>query len=227
MLVQDTLTGAVHEVSEGQLYDASYAESPEQMAEGQVLYDGLGNPVGFSLLKKAFRAASRLAPLASLLPVPGAGLISQVAQRALPGVIRQLAPAARRLQRALPPGMVQQFAPVAQAFQQATRSAPPAETVQGYYGEAVPAQPMPPPALPAQPMPVQPVRPPGWIQRPSPYHGMKGRRVYLRCLLWPGPKGLVPAGAAQAPATAAVVNQPASPAPMVMGRRIAYRRRRR
>ena len=47
MLVQDTLTGAVHEVPEGQLYEAGYAESPEQMAEGQILYDGLGNPVGF------------------------------------------------------------------------------------------------------------------------------------------------------------------------------------
>ena len=53
MLVQDTLTGAVHEVPESQLYEADYAESPEQMAEGQILYDGLGNPVGFSLLKRA------------------------------------------------------------------------------------------------------------------------------------------------------------------------------
>ena len=91
MLVQDTLTGAVHEVPESQLYEADYAESPEQMAEGQILYDGLGNPVGFSFLKRAFRAATRLAPLASLLPVPGAGLLTQVAQRALPGIIRQLA----------------------------------------------------------------------------------------------------------------------------------------
>jgi hypothetical protein len=32
MLVQDTLTGAVHEVPESQLYEADYAESPEQMA---------------------------------------------------------------------------------------------------------------------------------------------------------------------------------------------------
>ena len=75
MLVQDTLTGAVHEVPESQLYEADYAESPEQMAEGQMLYDGLGNPVGFSFKRfaqRAFRAASKLAPLASLVPVPGA-----------------------------------------------------------------------------------------------------------------------------------------------------------
>ena len=74
MLVQDTLTGAVHEVPESQLYEADYAESPEQMAEGQILYDGLGNPVGFSFLKKAFRAASRLAPLASLCRCLGRSL---------------------------------------------------------------------------------------------------------------------------------------------------------
>ena len=129
MLVQDTLTGAVHEIPESQLYEADYAESPEQIAEGQILYDGLGNPVGFSFLKRfaqrALRAASQLAPLASLLPVPGAGLLTQVAQRALPGIIRQLTPAARELQRVLPPGVVQQFAPVAQAFQQAMPTAAP------------------------------------------------------------------------------------------------------
>jgi hypothetical protein len=220
MLVQDTLTGAVHEVPESQLYEADYAESPEQMAEGQILYDGLGNPVGFSFLKRAFRgltkAATQLAPLASLLPVPGAGLLTQVAQRALPSVMRQLAPAARALQRSLPPGVVQQFAPVAQAFQQAVPAAPPG-SVGGFYGEAVPTQPVPTQAL-------QP--PPGWIPRPSPYQGKKGRRIYLRCVSWRGPKGLVPAIAAQAQAVPAVVAQPVPPVPVVMARRFARRRRR-
>jgi hypothetical protein len=220
MLVQDTLTGAVHEVPESQLYEADYGESPEQMAEGQILYDGLGNPVGFSFLKRAFRAASKLAPLASLLPVPGAGLLTQAAQRALPGIIRQLSPAARKLQRVLPAGVVQQFAPVAQAFQQAMPAAAP-PSVGGFYGEAVPAQPMP--AQPLQP-------PPGWIPRPSPYQGTKGRRIYLRCVSWRGPKGLVPASAAQAPPAPAVVTQTAPPGPVVMGpvmgRRFVRRRRR-
>ena len=217
MLVQDTLTGAVHEVPESQLYEADYGESPERMAEGQILYDGLGNPVGFSFLKRAFRAATKLAPLASLLPVPGAGLLTQAAQRALPGVIRQLAPAARRLQRVLPPSVVQQFAPVAQAFQQAIPAAAPLASVGGFYGEAVPVQPMP--AQPLQP-------PPGWIPRPSPYQGTKGRRIYLRCVSWRGPKGLVPAIAAQAQPTPAVVAQPVPPGPVVMRRRFARRRRR-
>ena len=230
MLVQDTLTGAVHEVPESQLYEADYAESPEQMAEGQILYDGLGNPVGFSFLKKAFRAATRLAPLASLLPVPGAGLLTQAAQRALPGIIRQLGPAAQRLQRVLPPGVVQQFAPVAQAFQQAVPAAAPPGTVGGFYGEAVPAPPIPAQPMPAPPMPPQALQPPpGWIPRPSPYLGRKGRRIYLRCVSWRGPKGLVPAVAAQAPPAPAVVAQTPGPvvvAPAVMGRRFARRRRR-
>jgi hypothetical protein len=230
MLVQDTLTGVVHEVPESQLYEADYAESPEQMAEGQMLYDGLGNPVGFSFLKRAFRAATRLAPLASLLPVPGAGLLTQVAQRALPGIIRQLGPAAQRLQRVLPPGVVQQFAPVAQAFQQAVPAAAPPGTVGGFYGEAVPAPPIPAQPMPAPPMPAQALQPPpGWIPRPSPYLGRKGRRIYLRCVSWRGPKGLVPAVAAQAPPAPAVVAQTPGPvvvAPAVMGRRFARRRRR-
>ena len=62
MLVQDTLTGAVHEVPESQLYEADYGESPERMAEGQILYDGLGNPVGFSFLKRAFRCGYKAGP---------------------------------------------------------------------------------------------------------------------------------------------------------------------
>ena len=218
MLVQDTLTGAVHDVAANQLYEADYAESPEQMAEGQILYDGLGNPVGFSFLKRAFRGVSKLAPLASLLPVPGAALLTQVAQRALPGVISQLAPTARSLQRVLPPGVVQQFAPVAQAFQQATPAvAASPESIEGYYGEAMPMRPMA--ALPLRP-------PPGWIPRPSPYLGTKGRRVYLRCALWRGPKGLVPAIAAQTPPPPAIV-APTIPAPAFVGRRFAHRRRRR
>lgn len=224
MLVQDTLTGAVHEVPESQLYEADYAESPEQIAEGQMLYDGFGNPVGFSFRRfaqRALRTASKLAPLASLVPVPGAALLTQAAQRVLPGVIRQLAPVARDLQRVLPPGVVQQFAPVAQAFQQAVPAAAPPGSVGGFYGEAVPVQPMPAQAL-------QP--PPGWIPRPSPYLGRKGRRIYLRCVSWRGPKGLVPAVAAQAQPAPAVVAQPVTPGPVVrpavMGRRFARRRRR-
>ena len=83
--------------------------------------------------------------------------------------------------------------------------------------------------MPVQPVPAQAMQPltPGWIPRPSPYLGRKGRRMYLRCVSWRGPKGLVPAVAAQAPPAPAVVAQPVvPPAPVVVGRRFARRRRR-
>src|SRR4030095_4588181 len=103
MLVQDTLTGYIHEVPDSQLYETNYGESPEQMAEGQMVYDGLGNPVGFlkSLKRFARKAASRLAPIVSQLapfvPIPGAAALTQVAQRALPSLVQRLAPTAQRL----------------------------------------------------------------------------------------------------------------------------------
>ena len=48
MLVQDTLTGYLHEVPDAQLYGAQYGEYPEPM--GEVVYDGFGNPVGLPFL---------------------------------------------------------------------------------------------------------------------------------------------------------------------------------
>jgi hypothetical protein len=229
MLVQDTLTGYIHEVPDSQLYETNYGESPEQMAEGQMVYDGLGNPVGF--LKSLKRFASRLAPIVSQLapfvPIPGVAALTQVAQRALPSLVQRLAPTAQRLVRGLPAGVAQQFAPVAQAFQQPMPAvvptvtppppaqATPAESVEGYYGEAVG------PAVPGRPV-ARPL-PPGWIPRPSPYHGRKGRRVYLRCVAWPGQKGLVPAFAAQAP-TVAPVATPATVATTVQTAARPYRR---
>ena len=48
MLVQDTLTGYLHEVPDAQIYGAPYGEYPEPM--GEVVYDGFGNPVGLPFL---------------------------------------------------------------------------------------------------------------------------------------------------------------------------------
>ena len=75
MLVQDTLTGALHEVPEVAGY-GYYGEPAETMGE---VYDGFGNPVGFLPF---------LAPLAAkVLPgiakaIPGVG---QLVNRFLPG----------------------------------------------------------------------------------------------------------------------------------------------
>jgi len=233
MLVQDTLTGYIHEVPDSQLYETNYGEAPEQMAEGQMVYDGLGNPVGFlkSLKRFAGQAFSRLAPMVSQLapfvPIPGVAALTQVAQRALPSLVQRLAPTAQRLVRGLPAGVAQQFAPVAQAFPQPmpapvpTMTPPPPvepappESVGSYYGEVV----VPPVAGRPAARPL----PPGWIPQPSPYQGRKGRRVYLRCVAWPGQKGLVPAFAAQAPAVATVAT-PATVATTVQTAARPYRR---
>src|SRR5215470_5455876 len=95
MLYQDSLTGALHEVPDGQLYESDFAEYPYQMGE---VYDGLGNPVG------AFPLIASLA--SSLLPKVG-GLIGNLfggggpaappplpALPALPGALSSLIPGA-------------------------------------------------------------------------------------------------------------------------------------
>ena len=213
MLVQDTLTGYLHEVPDSQAYGAYLGQLPDQMGEGQVLYDGFGNPVGLPFLAPI---ASALAPMAAkALPGVVRGLTGSLRrflpfgrriQRALPGVIQRFAPAAQLLQRALP-GAIRQFAPAVQAFQQAVPAAvqqfaPAAQAFQ---------QPMPGPSEETEfaevpyPMLTAPVRrppPPGWIPRPSPYTGLRPRRVYMRCMVWRGPRGLVPAQAAQTPPAA-------------------------
>ena len=43
-------------------------------------------------------------------------------------------------------------------------------------------------------MPMPPAIPTGWIRPPLPYTGLGPRRLYMRCSVWPGPRGLVPAG---------------------------------
>src|SRR5262249_60877290 len=51
----------------------------------------------------------------------------------------------------------------------------------------------------------------GWIRPQLPYTGLGPRRLYMRCAVWPGPHGLVPASAAAA-ATPAALPPPGTPA---------------
>lgn len=194
MLVQDTLTGSLHEVPDSQPYGAYLGELPDQM--GEVAYDGFGNPVGLAFLAPL---AAKFAPTA-LKALPGIfrGARSAIRrfvpaarafQRALPGAIQQFVPAARAFQQAVP-AAVQQFAPAAQAFQQAMPGPMPAPGEEAEFAEV----PYPMTATPFMRPP-----PPGWIPRPSPYTGLQPRPVYMRCLVWRGPRGLVPARAAQTP----------------------------
>src|SRR5437867_2681191 len=92
MLVQDTLTGYFHEVPDGQLYETGYGEYPDQIGEGQVVYDGLGNPVGF---------------------LPFIPAIASLAARALPAVASALPGVTNLVRGLLPGGAPAQAAPQA------------------------------------------------------------------------------------------------------------------
>ena len=231
MLVQDTLTGYLHEVPDTQLYETDYSEYPEPL--GEVLYDGFGNPVGLPFLAPL---AAALAPLAAkalpaiaskIIPAAARALpgivrgvtgavsrfvpVAQAMTRALPGAMQQLVPAATAFQQAIP-GVMQQFAPAAQAFQQAFA---PGAGADSEFAE------VPFPML----RPYLRPPPPGWIPRPHPYTGLRPRRFYLRCLAWPGPRGLVPSSAAAAiPPPPGAVTPAAAPA---LGMRRHHRIRRR
>jgi hypothetical protein len=64
--------------------------------------------------------------------------------------------------------------------------------------------------------------PMGWIRPQLPYTGLGPRRLYMRCAVWPGPRGLVPADAAM------MQPQPGIPGPGgAPGRRGRRRMRRR
>ncbi|HZF40287.1 MAG TPA: hypothetical protein VE715_15785 [Blastocatellia bacterium] len=103
MIIQDALTGRLHEIPDqlyrshlgeyGQLYEPQWGEYPQgygyspQRVASQVLYDGLGNPVGL------FPLLAALAPLAAkILPQIAQKVLPKVAQRFLP-MISQALPA--------------------------------------------------------------------------------------------------------------------------------------
>jgi hypothetical protein len=173
MLYQDSLTGALHEAPDGQLYESDFSEYPYQMGE---VYDGLGNPVGFL----PFAALA-----SSLLPKVG-GLVGSLFGGRGP---------------AAPP--LPQLPQLPGAFSS---------------------------MFPRPPMPFRPPWPSGWVRPPLPYTGLGPRRLYMRCAVWPGPRGLVPAMAAQAPAVpaqaAAAAAAQTAAAMQAMGRRRHRRRRR-
>lgn len=57
MLYQDTLTGMVHEAPDNQVSGWGLAEDPSSVGEPQVIYDGLGNPLGWGFLKRLVKKA--------------------------------------------------------------------------------------------------------------------------------------------------------------------------
>jgi hypothetical protein len=229
MLVQDTLTGYFHEVPDSQLYDVDFAEFPEAYGEAQMVYDGFGNPIGM---------------------VPPAAIIkgAQIARKIFSLFRRRRRgrpPAPQPIMMPPSPAMMPASAPamVAPPPMMTPESMPPAEAPMGqvvYDGLGNPVGIVPIPralapmaarAIPAVAraipgitrVPSRTPRPRGWIRPPLPYTGLGPKRLYMRCAVWPGPRGLVPAYAAQAQPPAAA--QPAA-AMAQMGRRRVRRRRR-
>jgi hypothetical protein len=90
---------------------------------------------------------------------------------------------------------------------------------------AAPRLPFPLP-IPA-PGPVPPPVPTGWMARPVPYTGHRGYPRYMRCVVWPGPAGLIPAHAPglPQPTVPAVPVVPAALPPGLTMRRRGRRRR--
>ena len=207
MLYEDPVTGALHEIPENQV-GWGYAEDPYSM--GEVVYDGLGNPVGFSFRKAFGKLVKKAVPFATSMLGP----YGQIINRALPLVRQAIGPVAQRAALAARQQALQQLSGFGEG--------PPA---------AVPVAPIaPPPGAAMSPMGAR--RPGHWVRPPVPYTGLRGRRLYLRCAAWPGPKGLVPVTATQgAPVPGqpgpppTIVAQPAPPAPRGRYGRPRYRRR--
>ena len=84
MLYQDTLTGMLHEVPDSQVHGWGLAEDPYGVGEAQMVYDGLGNPLGWGFLKKLVKKA---VPFATSMLGP----YGQIIKHALPVVSKALA----------------------------------------------------------------------------------------------------------------------------------------
>jgi hypothetical protein len=221
MIIQDSLTGNLHEVPDHLSGYGDYG------AGGQVVYDGLGNPVGTlsgifdDIIKGVGSVVS--APLQAVAAIPRAvASIPQAALSALPGG-GPFGLLGRMFGGGTPaPGVAQ-----TPAFARPPAPYWPAPIIgpgglwrapqQQYWRSPTPwPRPTPWPA--------------GWVHPQLPYTGLGPRRLYMRCAVWPGPKGLVPSFAALTPAQAqaAAIQQAAQQAAAaVMGGRRRYRRRRR
>jgi hypothetical protein len=191
---------------------AALPDIPPDAAEpepelGEMVYDGLGNPVGFMPSYGfrppgiSFRPPSLPAPtpgvyataprVGMLAPQPPSGL-AQLRARYLPALqqTRQLLQQAQSQGQPPDPALVERYRRLLYHYRRGLQG------LRGYRG-----------------------MPTGWVRPGMPYTGLGPTRMYMRCATWPGPAGLVPATAAQA--------TPAAAAPAAAGRRGRRRGRRR
>jgi hypothetical protein len=92
MLYQDTLTGTLHEVPDSQVYGWGLGEDPYGVGEAQMVYDGLGNPLGWGFLKSLVK---RAVPFATSMLGP----YGQIIKHALPVVAKALGPTAQAMRQ--------------------------------------------------------------------------------------------------------------------------------
>jgi hypothetical protein len=178
MLIQDALTGRLHEIPDQpyrpylgeysqpyeQRYPQGYGYSP-QYGVGQVVYDGLGNPVGL------FPLLAKLAPLA-------AKVLPAIATKVLPAITKVLP----SLTRSLP--MVSNFFPGA-APSPATMMQPPTALPPMPFQMLAPPV-MPGPAPMAVPYPMTMMAP-----RVIRSRWRRGRRLIRRGIAVPPPPGFM------------------------------------
>jgi hypothetical protein len=238
MVVQDALTGTLHEVDEGQFQESEIAE-PEPV--GETVFDGLGNPVGFfnpfKLIGGLFggsrrrrRARRQAAPIPDQAPPPEPPPDESGAGEAYDGFGYPVGmfpfPLPRPPIPRLPiPGLPMPFRGLNLGLGRRRVWSPSLRRFISMVWNPtqrrwVNTGPVPPPVpVPARFGPGLFPRwrtPPGWMRPLGPVTG--ANRMYLRCSTWPGPAGLMPMGA----------GQPGVPGMPGMGpRRRRYRRSRR
>jgi hypothetical protein len=188
----------------------SYPGYAESEPLGEPVYDGFGNPLGFQI--------PFISDIARGVGQAVSGLIPGVGQ-AVSGLIPGVGQAVSGLLPGFPgipgfPGGAQP--PPAPAFSQAFPGVQPWQISTGQAN--------------LLPRPFPSFRPPwplGWQRPQLPYTGLGPRRLYMRCAVWPGPRGLVPAIAQGAAAQAAAMQAAAQQAAAAMGGRRRRRHRRR
>jgi hypothetical protein len=195
MMFRDQLSGYVHEVPEPY---AGYGL-------GEVVYDGLGNPVGwnpFDSISRAVTGAGNLVSQAAQAPFNVVGQGINTAGQAI-GSLFPGAPGAPGAAPPMPPGLPFPRLPFGPTTGGSMFPLPWMQNINRF-------------ARPPWPL--------GWQRAPLPYTGLGPRRLYMRCAVWPGPQGLVPGYAANMP-PGMQPGMPGFPGPMGGGRRRHHRRR--
>jgi hypothetical protein len=195
MLAQDPL-GYVHEVPELGYAGYGLAEFPdgsigEMPFDGYGGYEGYGGYAGYGGYGLPFLAplAAALAPMAAQAVGRILPSAAQAVGRIIPGVMNAAGAAGRILGQGV--------SALRQGFQQG--GAMPMPMMPGM--PAMPGAPGMPAPMPRPffPRPIfRAPQPVGWVTPALPFTGTRPRRLYMRCSVWPGPAGMVPAFANQA-----------------------------